>query len=303
MPVQYRSWVEISTEQICANFRAVRAATGSAVETAAVVKSDAYGHGAAKVAHALAAQGARWFAVTSAEEGVALREAGIEADILVMADGLPFTWAALVDYRLTPALHGLELLRALDEYAAARGVIIPYHLKLDTGMGRMGALDDAQRIAAVVRAAKHLELGGLMSHFASAADFSTPQADCQTETFGELCGELAKLGIAPPLRHMASTNAVAYGRREAFHNMVRIGLGLYGYVSPASGRAPRTILDVQPALAWKAAVIAAKQVPEGALIGYGGLYRATRPTTIAVLGAGYADGVPHRLSNRWHVLA
>lgn len=303
MPFPYRSWVEISKEQICANFRAVRAATGSAVETAAVVKSDAYGHGAAEVANALAAEGARWFAVTSAEEGVALRESGIQGDVLVMADGLPFTWPALAEYRLTPVLHSLELVRALDEYAAVRGAAIPYHLKLDTGMGRMGTLADALGIAAAVRAATHLDLRGLMSHLASPADFSTSQTEHQTEAFGELCGELSKLGIAPPLRHIASTNAVAHGRRETFHNMVRTGIGLYGYVSPASGRTSRTVLDVRPALAWKAAVIATKQLPEGALIGYGGLHRATRPTRIAVIGVGYADGFPRHLSDRGHVLA
>jgi alanine racemase len=303
MTVEYRSWVEVSTEQICANYRAVCAAAGPSVDVAAVVKSDAYGHGAPEVAQALEAAGARWFAVSTADEGAALRQAGIKAHILVMADVLPFSWPALLEYRLTPVLLGLEDLRELDDCAAARGVTIPYHLKLDTGMGRVGTLASPVEIAAAIRAASHLTLGGIMSHFASSEDFASNHADLQASAFESIYTGLSRLGIEVPLRHIASSNAIAYGRLQNFHNMARAGIALYGYLSPTRGNAPRPAFDVKPALAWKTAVLATKDVPQGASIGYDGLFHAPKPIRIAVVGAGYADGVPHRLSNRGHAIA
>jgi alanine racemase len=118
-----------------------------------------------------------------------------------------------------------------------------------------------------------------------------------------LCGALAEEGIRPPFRHISSTNPIAYGRREAWYNMVRPGHALYGYFSPARGPAPARILDVKPALTWKASVLEVKDVQEGALIGYGGMFRAPKPIRIGVLGVGYADGLSHRLSNRGHAIA
>jgi alanine racemase len=303
MSSQYRSWVEVSKQRIADNFRAVRAAVGPAVEVAAVVKADAYGHGGIEVSRTLAAGGARWLAVTSAEEGVALRQAGLQPRILVMADYLPFAQTAIADYDLTPVVHSLADLERLDDFAAARGLRLRYHLKLDTGMGRLGTLATAPEIASAVRAASHVELEGLMSHFASAADYTTDQAAAQTRAFDALCLDLRNLGIAPEYRHLSSNTPIAYGRREAWHNMVRPGLALYGYVSPARGKAPPRVFEVKPALTWKATVISTKDLPVGALIGYGGMFRAPRPTRTGILAVGYADGLSHRLSNRGHVIA
>jgi alanine racemase len=303
MEPAWRTWVEISRSQIAANYRAVRQAVGPAVEIAAVVKADAYGHGAVEVARVLAGEGARWLAVSSAEEGVALRQAGLETRILVMADSFPYSRPALVEYRLTPVVHSLDELRDLDEWAGARRLELPYHLKLDTGMGRLGVREGAAEIAAAVRAARRLRLEGLMTHFASAADFAGPQTDEQIRAFRELLEQLEQAGIRPPYRHAASTHSIAYARRDCWHNMVRPGHALYGYVSPARGPAPASILRVAPALNWKARILAIKNVPEGALIGYGGMFRAPRPMRIAVLAVGYADGLPHRLSNRGQVIA
>jgi alanine racemase len=303
MSSQYRSWVEVSKQRIADNFRAVRAAVGPAVEVAAVVKADAYGHGGIEVSRTLVAEGARWLAVTSAEEGVALRQAGLQTRILVMADYLPYAQTAIADYNLTPVVHSLADLERLDNFAAARGLRLRYHLKLDTGMGRLGTLATAPEIASAVRAANHVELEGLMSHFASAADYTTDQAAAQTRAFEALCRDLRNLGIAPEYRHLSSNTPVVYGRREAWHNMVRPGLALYGYISSARGKAPPRVLEVKPALTWKATLISTKDLPEGALIGYGGMFRAPRPTRIGILAVGYADGLSHRLSNRGHVIA
>ncbi len=303
MEPPYRTWVEISRTQIAANFRAVRDLMGPGVEIAAVVKADAYGHGAIEVSRVLLAEGARWLAVSTAEEGVTLREAGIAARILVMADTLEFSRAALLEYGLTPVVVSLEQLRQLDEWLGARGAELPYHLKVDTGMGRLGLIEDAQEIARAVLAARRLRLEGLMSHLASAADYGSPQTDEQIRRFSDLLAELQRLGVRPRYAHLASTIPVAYGRREAWFNMVRPGHALYGYVSPARGPAPQQLLAVKPALSWKARVLSVKQVPAGWRIGYGAMYRAPRPMRIGILGVGYADGLPHRLSNRGQVIA
>ncbi|MEK7408991.1 MAG: alanine racemase [Acidobacteriota bacterium] len=299
----FRTWVEISRRQVAANFRAVRAAVGPGVEIAAVVKADAYGHGAVEVARVLEAEGARWLAVSCVEEGVILRQAGVATRILIMADNLPFARPALFEYGLTPVVHSLEDLRELNSSVDAGAVPLGFHLKLDTGMGRLGACDEAAEIAATVQAATRLRLEGLMTHFASAADYTSAQTDSQIRGFNELCARLRQAGLRPEYRHMAGTNPIAYGRREAWHNMVRPGHALYGYVSPARGHAPPRILSVRPALAWKARILSVKQVPEGAPVGYGGMFHAPRPTRIGILAVGYADGLSHRLSSRGKVIA
>jgi alanine racemase len=299
----YRTWVEISRERIARNYRNVRAAVGPDVEIAAVVKSDAYGHGAVEVSRILEREGARWFAVSTAEEGIALRRAGIAADILVMADSLPFIQEPLAEFRLTPVVHALEDLPALDEFAARLAAPLKFHLKIDSGMGRLGTRSSAATIARALAAVPHVALDGLMSHFASAADYSTARSDKQVRAFNRLSADLRKLGVNPAHRHMSGTTPIAYARREAWHNMVRPGHALYGYLSMARGDAPTRILEVAPAIAWKARVLAVKDLPSGALVGYGGMFRTERATRIAILGAGYADGLPHRLSNRGNAIA
>jgi alanine racemase len=301
--VPFRTWAEVSRGKIAENFRRVSAAAGAGVEIVGVVKADAYGHGAVEVSRVLTGAGARWLAVSGAEEGMALREAGIAARILVMADRAASAYPALVEYGLTPVLHSLEDLRELSSVANGGGAPLTYHLKIDTGMGRLGTRAEAEEIACAVNDAANLRLEGLMTHFASAADYTNKQTDRQVRSFNRLFASLRKAGVCVQFMHMSSTNPIAYGRREALHNMVRVGHALYGYVSPARGEAPERVLDVEPALTWKARVLSTKELPEGALVGYGGMFRAQRPTRIAILAVGYADGLSHRLSNRGHVIA
>lgn len=301
--VPFRSWAEVSRARIAGNFRRVLAAVGPDVEIVGVVKADAYGHGAIEVSRVLAAEGARWLAVSSVEEGVALREAGIAARILVMADSPAATHRTLIEHNLTPVVHSLEDVRELNGLLDGGAPPLRYHLKIDTGMGRLGTCAGAAEIAAAVRESPRLELDGLMTHFASSADYTTTRTDRQARVFSQLCGQLRKAGLCPPHLHMSSTNPIAYGRRDAWHNMVRPGHALYGYVSPARGEAPPRVLEVAPALTWKARVLAVKEVPSGTLIGYGGMFRAPAPMRIAILAVGYADGLSHRLSNRGHVIA
>jgi alanine racemase len=298
----YRSWVEVSRSQIAANFQALRKVVGPETEVMPVVKADAYRHGAIEVSRTLEQEGARWLAVSNTEEGVVLREAGIRTRILVMADFLPFTREAMLEHELTPVIHSLEDLAVLDQLARARGRLVRCHLKIDSGMGRLGVRADTTSIAGAILSARNLELEGLMTHFASSANYQTTQTEDQMRLFDSVVDGLHEAGIHPKLLHLSSTIPVAYGRKQCWRGMIRPGHAIYGYVSPARGNAPVKVLNVKPALAWRASVLSVKDVPAGSLIGYGGMFRAVRPMRIAVLAAGYADGIPHRLSNRGSVI-
>lgn len=302
-PFAYRSWVEISLKQIAENFRAVRDVVGPSVEVMPVVKADAYRHGAIEVSRALIGAGASWLAVSNVEEGVILREHGIAARILVMADFLPSERACLLQYELTPVIHSLPDIQEWDRLAAGRKEPAAYHLKIDSGMGRLGTRAPIREILDAIAAARHTRLEGLMTHFASAANYATSQTEEQMRCFQTICAGLGQAGVHPRYVHLSSSTPVAYGRREAWQRMVRPGHAIYGYVSPvAKGAAPPRLLEVQPALTWKTSVLAVKDLPAGALVGYGGMFRAVEPMRIAVLAAGYADGIPHRLSNRGRVI-
>ncbi len=298
----YRSWVEVSRSQIAANFAAIREAVGPTVEVMPVVKADAYRHGAVEVSRVLVEHGASWLAVSNTEEGIALRDAGVRARILVMADFLPFTREAMIAYDLTPVIHSFEDLGELNRLAASRAERYRCHLKIDTGMGRLGVRSEAAMVAAAIRSAPHVMVEGLMTHFASAANYVSEQTADQIREFQELAAELAREGVCPELLHMSSTIPVAYGRTAAWQQMVRPGHAIYGYVSPARGPAPQPILRVKPALSWRATILSVKEIAAGELIGYGGMYRTSKPTRVAVLAAGYADGIPHRLGNRGSVI-
>ena len=286
-----RSWVEVSLRQIRANFRAVRTLVGETVEVMPVVKADAYRHGAVAVSHALEAEGARWLAVSNVEEGCVLRQAGTQSRILVMADFLEDERDMLATHHLTPVIHSLEDLSA---------VRVPYHLKIDTGMNRLGTRAEPDEIARAA-AATTAPLEGLMTHLASSGNYESKQTEEQLQRFEAVIEGLRRAGITPRYVHCSATTPIAYRRREAWRNLVRPGHAIYGYVSPARGAPPRA-LSVAPALTWKVTVLAVKDVEAGGLIGYGGIHRAQRPMRIAVLAAGYADGIPHRLGNRGQVI-
>src|SRR5262252_565696 len=216
-----------------------------------VVKADAYRHGAVEVSRALEAEGSRWLAVSNVEEGIALREASIRARILVMAGFLPGERAALAEYHLTPVIHSLNDLSEVK---------VPYHLKVDTGMSRLGAAESAESIAEAVATAS-AEMEGIMTHFASSANYESPQTETQITRFEVV---LKALKTRPRYTHSSSTIPIAYRRTRAWGNLVRPGHAIYGYVSPARGAAPENALHVKPALTWKTRVLAIKDLEAGA---------------------------------------
>ena len=304
MSPRFRSYVLVSLDQIARNYQNVRSVVGPAVEVAAVVKADAYGHGALEVSRVLVKQGARWLAVSSVDEGVALRKGGIrETRILVMGGFLPDEGQELAEHALTPVVHSLAQIRQVNQQAQSSGKPIAYHLKIDSGMGRLGTRASAAEILAAIAEARHAQFEGLMTHFASASNYDSTQTADQLACFHAVAAELRRAGVEPSILHTSSTIAVAYGRSEGWHSLVRTGHALYGYVSPARGPAPTQLLQVKPALTWKARILEIKEIPEGALVGYGGTFCAPRPMRVGILGAGYADGMFHRLSNRGKVIA
>jgi alanine racemase len=266
-----------------------------------VVKADAYGHGSIEVSRVLLQEGAKWLAVSSVQEGITLRQAGIDCRILVMAGVMPWERNAVREFRLTPTLHAVDEIAFFNDSAAASPLDV--HLKIDTGMSRLGTRASAGEIAQAILAAPGVRVEGLMSHFASPTDFTSTQTDEQIRIFNEIRGALAERGIRPPLTHCSSTNAIAYPRAGAASPLVRPGHAIYGYVSPARGDAPASKLAVRPALSWKTRIVAVKDIPAGARVGYGGSFTAQLPMRIAILAAGYADGIPHRLSNKGKVIA
>jgi alanine racemase len=303
VPITYRCWMEVSRAQLAANYNAVCTAVGPGVEVMPVVKADAYRHGSVEVGRVLQHEGARWLAVSNVEEGVVLRLGGVTTNVLVMGDFLPFERPALIDYDLTPCIHSLPQLADYHRMAAALGRPLRYHLAVDTGMSRLGARETPAALVEGVLAATGARLEGLMTHFASSGNYASSQTEDQVRAFLAVREAFTTAGIDPRFIHLSSSIPVAYGRREAWGNMVRPGHAIYGYVSPVRGGAPPPVVDVKPAMNWKARILEVKELPVGALVGYGAMHRCERPTRMAVVAAGYADGLHHRLSNKGKVIA
>lgn len=300
----FRSFVEISYSRLAANYRGIESALPPAAMMMPVVKANAYGHGAVQVARKLVECGARWLSVSNPVEGAELREAGISLPvrIVVTAGILPFEWDAVFAHALTPVLHCLSDVQYFDNRCAALGRSLPFHFKVDTGLSRLGSTDSAEAIARVFHALASSFPEGLMTHFASASDPLNPQTQLQVRRFREIASALKERGIQIPLQHVDATNSLHYPPHSGGYQLVRPGHAIYGYITPYPGEHPSGRLSVQPVLSWHTHVLLTKQLPAGTLVGYGALHRTTRPTTIAVLGVGYADGYPHRLSSVGRVL-
>lgn len=288
-----RTWLEVSLDRIALNYSMIQRTVGSGIQLMPVVKADAYRHGATAVSQALEREGAEWFGVSNLEEGKALRDAGIRARILVMADRIDTDPRAWAEYRLTPVIHDLSEIATLDP-------AIAYHLKIDSGMGRLGTPESAERIASQTKGTR---LEGLMTHFASSANFQSDQTISQQKRFEAIREKLSAAGIRPSYLHQASTNPLHFGVRESWGNLVRPGYAIYGFVSRAKGKPPAELMQVEPALSWKARILLTKEISAGSPIGYGAQFVADKPMRIGILGVGYADGLPHRLGNRGHVIA
>ena len=291
-----RSWAEVSLGRLRANFRAIRALVGPKIQILAVLKADAYGHGATEVAQALAEEGADWFGVTCVSEAMLLREAGLTQPILLFSGFWPGEEELLFEHRLTPTVFAEPQLQPLDACARKRGVRLPVHLKVDTGMTRLGiAASELAPFLELLRTCTHLQLEGLYTHLASAEEPSLDQTRQQLELFGSIQQQVNQAGFQPPCIHLANSTALARCP-ESWGTMVRPGLALYGYQLWESP------LRVEPVLSLKSRVLSLRWVPKGTAVGYGASYVTPARALIATVGAGYADGVNRALSNRGRAL-
>ena len=268
-------------------------------EVMAIVKANAYGHGAVECAQMLTRQGIRRFAVASLEEGIELRQAGISAPIVVLGALFEAQIADLVAHQLTPVVSDGRILPALAQAASSHPSPYPIHLKIETGMGRLGFSPDELRPlldSPLLQSALHVE--GLMTHLADADGTDTAFTERQLGAFHAILEQVRQRGLTVPLVHTANSAAIVRFP-EAHFSLVRPGIMLYGYHTlPTSVPAP----DLTPVLSLRSTIVQLRTIPRGGTVSYNGTFIATRPTRIAVLPIGYADGYSRRLSNRGSVL-
>jgi alanine racemase len=289
----------IDLDAIARNYRLLRDRVGGERGVFCVVKGDAYGHGAAAVARRLSREGATRFAVAVAEEGIALRRAGVEGEILLLNYSDPSDAGALRAYGLVPSLYDLRQAHEFGEATRKFSDPLPVHLKLDTGMGRIGfALEKLGAISELLRGSPGLRVAGTFSNLACAEDPESPRTAKQVDAFRDGVAALTAAGIRPGLVHLANSAGILL-RRETWFDAVRPGLALYG-VAPSKEAGEGAALS--PALTLETRVMAVNEVAHGTALGYGGRFVTERASTIAVLPIGYHDGFRRSFSGRVRVL-
>jgi alanine racemase len=299
---QRPTWAEINLANLAHNLRVMQEAVGQGVAIMPAVKADAYGHGALECALALDREGAEWFGVALPEEGLKLREAGITKPILALGGFWEGQEDFLIEYKITPVVSRLDLLERLDEAAKKSKVVFAYHLKVDTGMGRLGVpfpefdkfLDDAARF-------ENLRFDGLMTHFACAdrvdgVEFTKHQATL----FEEALQRVRKRGFNPRWIHQANS-AASHAYRQTRGNLVRLGGVIYGLWRDST-KGDVEPLDWRPVMTLHSRIIHLKTVASGTPLGYGGTFVTRRESRIATLAIGYEDGLRRALSNKGRVL-
>ena len=316
-------WAEVSLGALTHNLRAIRnhvnpasgagkssGTRGQRRKVLAVIKSNAYGHGIVPVARALSKVRADWFGVTCSAEGAELRESGIREPILILTGFWAGEEKRILDNHLTPAIMSADQLRLLEKAASrprkSRKGPVDFHLKIDTGMNRLGI--PPSQVPAFARAladCPHLRLAGTFTHIASSEVFTTEQTAEQEKTFDAALACMRSLGLDPGIVHMANSAAIV-SRPSTWRDMVRPGAILYGYHQffEPSGLNPEmeAKLPVRPVLSFRARIISIKDLPPGSRVGYNARWTATAPSRVAVLAAGYADGLVRVLSNKGRVI-
>ena len=300
-------WAEISIADILHNLRVIRQQVGASRKILAVVKANAYGLGSVPISKALAKAGTEWLGVTDSREGMELRDAGIRKRILVLTGFWPGEEGYLLAHDLTPTITGLEQLEPLERAAgrAARGkknFRAAIHLKINSGMNRLGIEPrEVDAFAKELERCPHLKLEGTYTHFASAEDFTSDQTARQERRFFAALERLRALGVSPGMVHLANSGAIC-ARPSTWGDLVRPGAILYGYhqgFDPPEKKAEvKAKMDLRPCLSLRARIISLRDVAAGEGVGYGARFVTERPSRIAVIAAGYADGLVRARTNR-----
>lgn len=295
-----RAWVEIDQAALSDNVRQLKKLLASSTQLMAVVKADAYGHGATMVARIALDAGASGLCVATLQEGIQLREAGIEAPILLLgAINTPEQVKAIAHWTLEPTICTPQQALIFSETLSSLEKTLPVHLKLDTGMSRLGMpWQDATQFVSLVKGLPNLKIASIYSHLATADSPDPTIMRLQQQRFEDAIAQLREAGIKPPCLHLANS-AATLADRALHYNWVRVGLALYG-LYPAEHL--RNTVDLKSVMQVKARVTQVKTIPPGTGVSYGYQFIADRETRIAIVGIGYADGVPRNLSNKMTVL-
>lgn len=294
-PAGRQTFAVIDTAALAHNYAQIRARVAPTTGILAIVKANAYGHGAPLVAPVLDKAGADAFGVATVGEAVELRNAGIDKPILVLGGAGARDVAALQRFRLAVAI--LDPAMALDLAAGARGARLKVHLKIDSGMGRLGVLPrDLPELIDVVRRAGCFEVEGIFSHFGDADEVANPHCDAQVEAFGEALGAVVGAGLAPRYVHLANS-AATLTRPDTHFNLVRPGIALYGLTPACAGD-----VGLRPVMSLVTHVLQVREFEAGVPVSYSQRFITSRPSRIAVLPIGYADGYSRLLTNRGQVL-
>lgn len=295
-----RAWVEIDLNALTHNVRQLKRQLAAKTQLMAVVKADAYGHGAVSVAQTALNAGANWLGVATIPEGIELRAAGIEAPILLLgAVHSPEQVRAIAYWQLQPTICNSKQALIFAETLKEMGQTLPVHLKLDTGMSRLGTMwQDAAEFVQLVRHLPNLDIQSIYSHLATADSPDTRVMEQQHQRFQQAIRTIEAAGIPLPKLHFANSAATLVD--SALHyDLVRVGLATYGlYPAPHC----QGLIDLKPVMGVKARVTQVKDIPAGTGVSYGYQYIADRDLRLAVIGIGYADGVPRNLSNKLQVL-
>jgi len=299
---QRPTWAEINLDNLAANFKLIKDRVGSVAKVMAIVKADAYGHGDVQCARRLVNEGAEWFGVALPEEAIGLRAAGIEQPILSLGGFWEGQAGVCIQQRITPVIYRLDMVAALDQAARDAGTAVDVHVKVDTGMGRLGVrLEQLSEFIEGLKSFKSVRIDGLMTHFAAADDMSCkPLTNDQIRRFNEAVALFNERGHHPTHLHLANSAGI-YGYRESWGNMVRPGGVLYGLWKDVL---PPSISEtgLRPVMSVHSRISLLKWIPAGETIGYGCTFEASRKSLIATLPIGYHDGFMRGLSNRAHVI-
>ena len=292
----------VSLSAIEENYRRIRAALAPRVQVIAVVKADAYGHGAVPVARRLEAAGADMFAVAILEEALALREAGVTRPILILGGVAPGDEREAVRARVSPAVFAPDALARLEAAAVAENAPAHAHLKVDTGMGRIGITPDDEGLDFVKFVMEHpgLEVEGIFTHFAKSDEADKTSANHQLELFQNFIDRIqSELGLEIPVKH-CSNSAAILEMPQANMDMVRAGITTYGLYP--SEEVSKDIVPLRAAMSLYSHIIYCKTIHAGQSVSYGGLFTATKDTRVATIPVGYGDGYPRSLSGKGYVL-
>lgn len=298
------AWVDVDLEALEHNLATICARLEPGTRTMAVVKADAYGHGAVGVGRALAAAGVDWIGVALLEEGAELRRAGIEVPILVLGTARPAKIALYRRYRLVPTVSSLAELALWRDWTAGHAHLQPVHLKVNTGMGRLGvAMEEVPLALEILRGTPTLDLAGLLSHFGDADDLASPRNDLQAGRFDEVLALLTAEERGRIEIHMANSAASLYRPQSRF-TLVRLGIAVYG-VDPAERPGEPShpeAAGLRPVMSVRARIVQLREVPAGTPLSYGGRTVTRRRSRIAVVPVGYADGYGWRLTGKAEAL-